>query len=146
MRHLIRAMALAAFAVLTPPAVADEAMEAEILEAFEAITEAFELQDASAIEALTTKDHVAITSYYGGPMDLKEQIATASDFILTQKPISKIVVQPIGPDVAVVRFIAEMHGSFKGEPIPSKAAVTMIWQRQDGKWLERLYQETPLAD
>ncbi len=146
MPRLVFAIALFTLAAFASPASADETLKADILEAYQAINEAFELQDASAIEALTTEDHVAITSYYDGAMDLDQQLATAADLIFTQKPVSEMVVQAIGPDVAVLRFTAEMHGSFKGEPIPSKAAVTLIWQRQDGKWLERLYQETPLED
>lgn len=126
---------------------ADEpGLKDEIMEAYQAINEAFELQDRSAIEALTTADHIAITHYYGGAKDLDFQLETASDLIFTQKPIPPMTVEAIGEDVAILRFTAEMEGSFKGKPLAKMAAITLIWQKVDGKWLERLYQETPIAE
>ncbi len=144
MRPILLSLTLV-LGLLSPPALAADAeLRAEILEAYQAINEAFELQDRSAIEALTTKDHIAITPYYDGWQTLDFQLDTASNLIFTQKPISEMQVRAIGSDVALLYFIAEIDGSFKGKPIAHKAAVTLIWQKVDGKWLERLYQETPL--
>ncbi len=131
--------------LIATPLQADEArVRDEILTAFQAVTEAFQLQDRSAIEALTTKDHIAITSYYNGAKGMDFQLSTASDLIFTQKPISEMHVETLGQDVALLRFTAEMSGSFKGQALPSKAEITILWQKVEGKWLERLYQETPL--
>ncbi|MEQ8654650.1 MAG: nuclear transport factor 2 family protein [Kiloniellales bacterium] len=130
---------------LGPFAQAEEApLRDQILEAYQAITEAFELQDSSAIEALTTADHIAITPYYGGAKPIAFQLTWASELIFTQRPISPLIVEAVGEDVAVLRFKAEMEGSFRGKPLPKKAAITLIWQKVDGTWLERLYQETPI--
>lgn len=138
------APALLALLLATLPAQADEALRREILAAYEAINKAFEAQDRPAIEALATSDHVAITSYYDGAVTIAEQLKTADELIFSQTPVSAIEIEPLGTDGAVQRFTAEMSGSFKGRPVPAKAAVTLIWVKEDGKWKERLYQETPL--
>ncbi len=131
-------------ALVAPAQADDEVLRVEIKKAYQAIAEAFELQDSSAIKALTTPEHVAITSYYDGAKPIDFQLEHAADLVFTQKPISDLHVEAIGKDVAVLRFTAEMEGSFKGVALPSRAAVTMIWQKVEGGWLERLYQETPL--
>ncbi len=144
MRSLLLTSLLLALVLAVPAKAEEPSLEDQILEAYQAINEAFELQDRSAIEAMTTPDHIAITSYYDGAKGLDFQLATAGDLIFTQKPIPPLVVESVGEDVAILRFSAEMHGSFKGKVLPSKAAITLIWQKVDGKWLERLYQETPI--
>jgi len=126
------------------PAKADEDLRREILAAYDAINTAFEKQDRAAIESMTTSNHVAITAYYGGAVTIAEQLETADELVFSQTPTSAIEVEPLGSDGAVQRFTAEMSGSFKGQALPSKAAVTLIWLKEDGAWKERLYQETPL--
>ncbi len=45
-----------------------------------------------------------------------------------------------------MNFRAKTVGTYKGKPLPAKVYVTEIWVKRDGRWLQCLYQETPLSD
>ncbi len=144
MRFVVLSLALLLVLPTWPAKADDVTLRREIIAAFEAITLAFEQQDRAAIKALTTPDHIAITPYYGGAKDIDYQLETAKDLIFTQKPISELRIEAIGPTAALLYFVAEMGGSYKGKPLAPRAGVTLIFQKEDGKWLEHVYQETPL--
>ncbi len=42
------------------------------------------------------------------------------------------------------RFDSAMQGSYRGQEVPAKVAITILWERQDGEWRQRFYQQTPL--
>jgi hypothetical protein len=113
--------------------------------AVSALDDAFTRRDGDAIKRLMTADHLAITSYYGAPKSVAEQIASLPDLTkFKETPVSGVVVSLLGSDAAAITFTAKNEGAFKGRPLPSPVFVTSLYVKRDGRWLERLYQTTVL--
>ncbi len=146
MRKTTIALATVAAMGLASPAVAASSdTRAEVIAAYEAINDAFERQDLEAIDALRTSDHVSVSSNRNAKPDVTERLARTPLENFKRTPTSEIVVEEIAPGVAVQRFHAAMEGTRNGRPVPSDVVITIIWQQQeDGRWLERLYQHSPL--
>ena len=63
------------------------------------LDEAFEAQDAEAIKAFMTADHVAVTPYYGTPRSVDDVIALLPELNYQQTDLSEPQVSPPGsPD------------------------------------------------
>ena len=56
------------------------------------LDEAFEQQDAEAIKALTTPDHLAVTPYYLEPQTVAQQIASLPDLKYQQTNLTEPTV------------------------------------------------------
>lgn len=109
-----------------------------------AIDQAFEQKDATAIKALMTQDHVAVTPYYDKPMSVAEQTSTLPGFEYKQITLSGPTVTLLSPDVALRTMTAKLEGQFKGKPLPQRVFITAILIKKNGAWLERFYQATEL--
>ena len=110
------------------------------------LDEAYQTQDADAIKARLAPDHVAVTFYYAAPYSAAEQIASLPDLKLKQTNLSEPKVVLLGPGVAMRTVTAKLEGTFKGKSISSpKVFITTVVVKEQGKWLERLYQVTQLA-
>jgi hypothetical protein len=126
-------------------AMADDAATITAVKAaLAALDDAFARQDGDAIKRMTTADHIAITSYYGAPKSVAEQIASLSDLKFKETAVSEVAVTLFGSDAAAIMFTAKNEGTFKGRPLPSPVFVTSLFVKRDGRWLERLYQTTVL--
>ncbi len=146
MRKLLAAFS---FLVLVSVAACDPPSDVATIEAIDnaaaELDEAFEKQDAAAIKALMTKDHVAVTPYYGTPHSVAEQIKSLPDLKYKQTNLSEPKVVLVGPGIAMRTVTAELDGMFKDQPIAHKVFITSIMVEEHGKWLERFYQVTHLA-
>ena len=109
-----------------------------------ALDAAFEKQDADAIKALMTPDHITVTPYYDGPQTVEDQIASLSEFDWQQTIVGDVDVAILSPDVALRTFTADLKGTFKGKKLPSQVFATELLVKRDGKWVERFYQVTTL--
>jgi ketosteroid isomerase-like protein len=122
--------------------------EAETIEAINAssnaLDKAFEQNDKAAIKALMTPDHISVTPYYDGPQTTDDQIASLPELKWEQKIVGGVQVSLLGDDAALRTFTADLKGSFKGKPLPTKVFATEVLVKHDGKWIERFYQVTTL--
>jgi ketosteroid isomerase-like protein len=107
-----------------------------------ALDDAFERQSAEEIKRMMTADHIAVSSYYGAPQTVAEQIASLPELKYEQTIVGAVKVDVLGPDVAMRTFTARLDGTYQGKPVPSPVFVTAVMVRQDGQWKERLYQIT----
>jgi len=112
--------------------------------ASDALDEAFTVSDADSIRSLMTTDHVTVTPYYDGPQSVDDQIASLPDLKFKQTVVGEPSVALLAPDVALRTFIANLEGSFKGTPLPSRVFVNETLVQHNGEWLERFYQVTTL--
>jgi ketosteroid isomerase-like protein len=110
----------------------------------DALDEAFAKRDVEAIKSLMTPDHVSVTPYYDGPQSVADQIASLSELDYGQTIVGKPSIVLLSPDVALRTFIADLKGSFKGKPLPTRAFVNETLVKRDGKWIERFFQITTL--
>lgn len=127
------------------PALADDAGTIAAINASStALDDAFGAQNAEAIKALMTSDHLTVTPYYDGPQTVDDQIASLAELDFGQTYVTEPSVVLLSADVALRSFIADFKGSFKGEPLPARVFVNETLVLRDGKWIERLYQVTAL--
>ena len=124
------------------------AIDAETIAAINAssnaLDNAFAKRDVEAIKSLMTSEHVSVTPYYDGPQSIDDQIASLSELDYGQTIVGKPSIALLAPDVALRTFIADLKGSFKGKPLPSRAFVNETLVKRNGKWVERFYQITTL--
>ncbi len=143
----IRAALFTAMILVALP-VASWAGEVETVEAIDnaagMLDEAFEAQDAEAIKALTTPDHVAVTHYYLEPQTVAQQIASLPDLKYGQTNLTEPTVTLLGAEAAMRHFTAKLDGSYQGKSLTATVYVTQVMVLRDGKWLERFYQVTDL--
>jgi Domain of unknown function (DUF4440) len=121
------------------------AIVAEVTQAKVALDQAFQDRDATKIEAMVTPDHLSVTSYYGVPFTTDDQLATLAEFDAHYFDFTEPTVTVFSEDSAMVTFENSYVGTFQGRPLPSRVFVSEIWQKQNGTWLQGLYQETPIA-
>jgi Domain of unknown function (DUF4440) len=122
------------------PAFSDEL--ADLKEARAKLEAAFVKQDADAIRGLMTPDHIAATHVFGGAISRDEQIAFVPDLKVTFSDISEPEITMFGTEAAYVTYEESLHGTFRGEPLPDRVFASELWVMEDGKWLEKAYQET----
>ncbi|HEX2447027.1 MAG TPA: DUF4440 domain-containing protein [Methyloceanibacter sp.] len=129
-------------------AFAARAGDAEEIEAINkaaaALDAAFEKDDISAIKQLMTPDHIAVTPYYDGPQSVADHTASLPDLHYGQTIVGDVSVTLLGTETAWRSFNAKLSGSFRGRRLPPHAFVSGIWIKQDGAWIEKLHQVTPL--
>jgi hypothetical protein len=109
------------------------------------LDEAFETQDAAAIKARMTPDHMAVTHFYPKPQTVDEQIASLPKLKYKQIERSEPNVVLLGQDVAMRTLTAKFDGTFEGRSLSGDVFITSILVEHDGKWLERFYQVTRVA-
>ena len=102
-------------------------------------------QDAAAVKALMTEDHVSVTPYYGAPLSVAEVIASLPDLKIKQTNLTEPTVAMLAPDVAMRTLTAKLSGSFKGETFDERVFIISIMVQDNGKWLERFYEVTRLG-
>ncbi|MCK5712300.1 MAG: nuclear transport factor 2 family protein [Hyphomicrobiaceae bacterium] len=109
-----------------------------------ALDEAFADRNVETIKSLMTPDHVSVTPYYDGPQSVDDQIASLAELDYGQKIVGTPSVMLLSPDVALRTFTADLKGSFRGKPLPTRAFVNETLVKRDGKWIERFFQVTTL--
>lgn len=145
MPKLLAALSALIFVALTACTQDDVATVEAVDNAVGELDEAFEAQDAEAVKALMTPDHLSVTPYYGEPQSVDAVIASLPDLKYEQSDLSEPKVVLLGPDAAMRTLTAKIEGTFKDEAFSEKVFITSILAKQDGKWLEQFYQVTRLA-
>src|SRR5690349_7351629 len=121
--------ALALLITAEPPS--DEVAKS-IRAANQVLNKAFADGNAKVLKDLMTDDHVAITSYYNGPMNRAEQIASIADTKVTEYKFAGVAINMLAKDVALVRYEVTMAGTYKGRPLPSRVYAAAVWVNQAG--------------
>jgi ketosteroid isomerase-like protein len=137
-----KVLAVLLVVLLAVPLRGDEA--GEVRKALEALNQAFEKRNADAIRALMTDDHVAVTSYYGGPQTRDEQLKGLLEQKLEEYRATDLKVRMLGKETALVTYELAQRGTYKGKALPARSFASAVWVWRGGKWLEAFYQETAL--
>ena len=127
---------------------ADEAGEiAAVRAAVDSLDQAFVSEDAAAIKARVTPEHIAIGPTYDGLVSIDRQIDFFDRIELTEWiRITEPEITLLSDTVAMSTFGISIKGTMDGEPLHTRAHATQIWVKRDGKWLQHLYQETALDE
>ena len=115
----------------------------EVKAAADALNAAFEKHDAKTIRALMTPDHLAITPY-AGKQRVKDQIRTLSELKYEKYSAGPMSVNVVSNSCVLVNYTLELKGTYQSNPLPSHSLVASLWVKNDGKWRELHYQETPV--
>lgn len=109
-----------------------------------AIWEHYKNQEADAHNAILADDYQAV-----GPNGIlrsrkptPQEIAQAP---LTAYTLVQVKAVPLGPDVALVTYTAEVDGPSGGKMIHVTYQVGEIWVRRAGEWKCRYYHGTPVT-
>jgi uncharacterized protein DUF4440 len=102
--------------------------------------EAYKTKNKAAMEALTAKGYMsnAVT----GPSTLQQDIDTIDKLTIESYTIDEPNVSWVSKDVAILRYKADLKGSYDGKPFVPVYA-TEVWVSRGGKWQIISYQETP---
>ena len=102
--------------------------------------------DASALDSMLVDDFVGIGPL--GFMLTKEQwLARYTSGGLHYDTFSLEEIRPrIYGDATVVTGRQAQTGSFQGNELPTGGRATLIWVRQDGRWLLAGWQLSPIAE
>jgi len=126
-------------------AVADDAAtKEEVRQAAAVLDKAFTDQDIPLIVSMMTDDHLATTPFYRKVVTVAEQLDTIGEFKAELFDVTNEDVDLLGGGAAVITFEKSYRGTFMGEPLPERVFVSSLWENVDGKWLQRLYQETAI--
>ncbi len=120
----------------------------QILQAYDALNRAVERADSRALRSMTTADHVCVAAANGEDAQrrrpLYERVKDPGFQGFRRRTLSEVAIDELAPGLAMQRFEAALEGKAGGKALPERVAVTILWQRRDGRWLERFYQHTPL--
>jgi uncharacterized protein (TIGR02246 family) len=102
-------------------------------------------KDADVVRKLVTDDTVEIrTSGVLIGRDVVAKDLAADPCKVTKIDFQNPSMRKLAEDVAVVMYTAVYEEDCGGKKKSAKLAASGIWQKQNGKWLEALYQSTPI--
>lgn len=126
-------------------AVADEAAtKEEVRQAAAVLDQAFVDRNVPLILSMMTEDNLSSTPFYRKAATVAEQLDTLGEFKAEIFDVTNERVDFLGEGAAVVTFEKSYRGTFNGEPLPERVFASSLWENVDGKWLQRLYQETEI--
>lgn len=116
-----------------------------VQKAIDEIGAAFARQDFDEIKGFFAPDHLVVTTYTG-VSPVSEYLPDAiKNLDIKSAKIEDPQLVKLGPGVYMRTYYVENEGTFHGKALPQRVFATQIWVQRDGKWVQRLYQETPLA-
>ncbi|HEX3822177.1 MAG TPA: nuclear transport factor 2 family protein [Candidatus Sulfotelmatobacter sp.] len=74
--------------------------------------------------------------------DKKAEVSSPDEYELLSYTLSDFTVTPIGPDTALVTYLAQYEGKSGGEMLKGKSVFGEIWLRSGGDWKALYLQET----
>jgi hypothetical protein len=104
--------------------------------------EAFKHKDKATLSALLD-DHFRLfeegLSTFG---DKNSEVNAVDDFELINYTLTDFTVKPIGPNAALVTYIAQYEGKSGGENSKAKSVFGEVWTRAGSEWKALYMQET----
>ena len=122
----------------------DAEVRDELIAATKQLNKAYVLHDIPAIEQLTAANVIMIMR------DVKtfswaDQLKVMPKLITTSYKRKQTTARLLTDTVAQISYIADVEGTFDGNPLASPVRVLETWTKQDGKWKQSSYQETALG-
>ena len=116
----------------------------EAIAAAKQLNKAYVLNDIPAIKQLTAANVITImrdiqTTSWADQLKLMPKLNTTS--FKTKQKTARLLTDT----VAQISYIADVEGTFDGNPLTSPVRVLETWTKQDGKWKQSSYQETALG-
>ena len=104
-------------------------------------------------EAYKNKDKAALSALLDGGFrqfeeglstfgDKKTEVNSVDEFELLSYTLSDFTVKSIGPNAALVTYVAQYEGKSGGEVSKAKSVFGEVWIRAGGQWRDSYMQET----
>lgn len=104
--------------------------------------EAFKNKDKATLSALLDDNFRLFEEGLSALGDKKAEVNAPDDFDLLSYTLSDFAIKPIGPNAAVVTYIAQYEGKSGGEVSKGKSVFGEVWIRTGGRWKALYMQET----
>jgi hypothetical protein len=146
-RMLIVVALLLSFSVGLPAqekkAAGKSSPNAAVLEArVNKLWQAFQKKDKATLASLLDDSFRMFeegTSSFG---DKKAQVNAVDEFELVNFKLTDFTVKPLGPNTALVTYIAQYEGKSGGETSKAKSVFGEVWTRSGNDWKNLYLQET----
>ena len=104
--------------------------------------EAFKNKDKATLSSLLDDGFRLFEEGLSSIGDKKSEVNAVDDFELLSYTLSDFTVKPIGPNAAVVTYIAQYEGKSGGEVSKGKSVFGEVWILAGGEWKALYMQET----
>ena len=104
--------------------------------------EAFKAKDKATLATLIDDRFRMFEEGLSAFGDKKSEVNGVDEFELLNYTLSDFTVTPVGPNAALVTYIAQYEGKSGGETSKAKSVFGEVWVRAGGDWKNLYLQET----
>ena len=104
--------------------------------------EAFKNKDKAGLSAMLDDDFRQFEEGLSTFGDKKAEVNAVDEFELLSYTLSDFTVKSIGPNAALVTYIAQYEGKSGGEVSKAKSVFGEVWIRAGNEWKDLYMQET----
>ena len=122
------------------PTTAAPALEPQVRKFWEA----YKGKNKQALGALLSDSFHEVEEGDSKIGDKKSELASMDDFELLSYTLKDFTVKSLGPQSALVTYLAQYEGKSGGETTKSNSAFSQIWVREGSVWKTLYLQETAL--
>jgi hypothetical protein len=142
-------LALFCAAILAPIAArcapVDDALEATLVTLEKSSWVAWKDRDARFFEGFLSDDHVEVGAYgVSGKAQVVAFVGSPA-CVVQGYTLGQFKFQRVAEDAAILTYRAEQKTLCGGVAVPSPAWATSMYAKRGGRWLNVLYQQTPIA-
>lgn len=107
-----------------------------------ALWKAFKNKDKAGLSAMLDGEFRQFEEGLSAFGDKKAEVNTVDDFELVSYTLSDFTVKSIGPNAALVTYIAQYEGKSGGEVSKGHSVFGEVWIRSGNEWKDLYMQET----
>lgn len=104
--------------------------------------EAYKVKDKATLSSLLDDSFRMFEEGLSTFGDKKSDVNSVDEFELISYTLADFTVKPLGPDTALVTYVAQYEGKSGGEVSKAKSVFGEVWIRSGGEWKALYLQET----
>ena len=104
--------------------------------------ESFKNKDKAALSSVIDVHFRMFEEGLSAFADKKTEVNAVDEFELVSYTLSDFTVKPLGPNSALVTYIAQYEGKTDGESSKAKSVFGEVWTRSGNEWKALYLQET----
>lgn len=135
-------LSLASAATAQEKAAAPTASAPQVEAHVRKLWQAFKNKDKATLSSLLDDGFRIFEEGLTSIGDKKTEVNAVDDFELLSYTLSDFTVKPIGPNAAVVTYVAQYEGKSGGEVSKGKSVFGEVWTRTGNDWKAFYMQET----
>jgi hypothetical protein len=139
---LLLSLAGAATAQEKPQAAKSGTVPTQLEARVRKLWEAFKNKDKASLSAMLDGEFRQFEEGLSAFGDKKTEVNAVDEFELISYTLSDFTVKSIGPNAALVTYIAQYEGKSGGETSKAKSVFGEVWIRAGNEWKDLYMQET----